>query len=158
MASSATFPATINGSIYPSIPNTQFPEQVFSAYQKPVGVALSGGGPRAMSCAMGQMRGLQDHAIYSLIGAISCVSGGSWFGTPFSYAPANYNDATLLGTQTPPSQLTVQGLQNLNYGNICFPLTAMIDSAITSVLTYQYNWNNVPWNKLWSRMLNVFFL
>lgn len=161
MASSATFPATINGSIYPSVPNTQFPETVFPEFnpaKKFIGVALSGGGPRAMSCAMGQMRGLLDSFLYNYIGAISCVSGGSWFGTPFSYAAASFSDATLVGTQTPPSQLTVQGLQNLNYGNICFPLTAMTDSAITAVLAYQYEWNNVPYNKLWGRMLNAFFL
>ncbi|AEW00009.1 hypothetical protein A4D02_25025 [Niastella koreensis] len=161
MASSATFPATINGSIYPSVPNTQFPETVFPEFnpaKKVVGVALSGGGPRAMSCAMGQMRGLLDSILYNYIGAISCVSGGSWFGTPFSYAAASFSDATLLGTQTPPSQLTVQELQNLNYGNICLPLTTMTDSAITAVLTYQYEWNDVPYNKLWGRMLNAFFL
>ena len=161
MASSATFPATINGSIYPSVPNTQFPETAFPAFdpaKKFIGVALSGGGSRAMSCAMGQMRGLLDSFLYNYIGAISCVSGGSWFGTPFSYAAASFSDATLVGTQTPPSQLTVQQLQNLNFGNICFPLTAMTDSAITAVLAYQYDWNNVPYNKLWSRMLNAFFL
>jgi hypothetical protein len=161
MASTATFPAYVTGSIYPSVPNPQFPEQAFPEFdssKKLVGVALSGGGPRAMSCAMGQMRGLLDSFISDAIGAISCVSGGSWFGTPFSFAPASISDGELLGTQIPPAQLSVQALQSLNPGNICFPLTTMYNSVITAILTYQYDINNVPWNKLWSRMLNAFFL
>lgn len=161
MASTATFPAYVTGTIYPSVPNTQFPEQAFTQFdpsKKLVGVALSGGGPRAMSCAMGQIRALLDSFIYDSIGAISCVSGGSWFGTPFSFAPAGFTDVQLLGTQTPPSQLTIQELQTIGPANICFPLTIMFNSAITTVLSYQYEINNVPWNKLWSRMLNAFFL
>ncbi|WP_440135078.1 hypothetical protein [Chitinophaga sancti] len=161
MANSANFPSFVTGNIYPSIPNTQFPEQVFPEFdpsKKPVGVALSGGGPRAMSCAMGQMRGLLDSFIADAIGAISCVSGGSWFGTPFSFAPATFSDAILLGTQIPPAQLTIQNLQNLDARNICFPLTIMENVAIGSVLAYQHEINDVPWNKLWSRMLNAFFL
>jgi|GEM_PF-2700245 len=161
MANSANFPSSVTGNVYPSIPNTQFPEQVFPEFdpsKKLVGVALSGGGPRAMSCAMGQMRGLLDSFIADAIGAISCVSGGSWFGTPFSFASATFSDAKLLGTQIPPAQLTIQDLQNLDVSNICFPLTAMENIAIGTVLAYQHEWNDVPWNKLWSRMLNTFFL
>lgn len=161
MASSATFPATINGSIYPSVPNTQFPETAFPEFnpaKKYVGIALSGGGPRAMSCAMGQMRALLSHPLYKYTGAISCVSGGSWFGTPFSFAPESFSDATLLGTQIPPSQLTLQALQQLDLYNICFPLTAMTDSFIALVLGSLYEIEKVPYNKLWSRMLNYFFL
>ncbi|HET9057974.1 MAG TPA: hypothetical protein VFN30_14095 [Chitinophagaceae bacterium] len=161
MANPAAFPASVAGNIYPNNPNAQFPESAFpqfSSSKRPVGVALSGGGPRAMSCALGQMRGLTKSFIADSIGAISCVSGGSWFGTPFSFAPTLFSDDELLGIQTPPSKLTVSALQSINTGNICLPLTWMSNSAITAVLTYQYEINDVPWNKLWSRMLNAFLL
>lgn len=161
MASTATFPATVTGSVYPSIPNPQFPEQAFSEFSPAsnlIGVALSGGGPRAMSCAMGQMRGLLDSSFFDAIGAISCVSGGSWFGTPFSFAPSSFTDEQLVGTQIPFNQLTPQNLNKIDFGNICLPLTTMYSAAITTVLLYQYNYNKVPWNKLWSRMLNAFLL
>ncbi|GGB18319.1 hypothetical protein [Puia dinghuensis] len=160
MANSANFPTSVTGNIYPDNPNPQFPEQLFPAFNPAnaiVGVAFSGGGARAMSAAMGQMRGLRNSLGYTDIGAISCVSGGSWFGTPFTYASSKYDDDTLLGLQTPPSQLTVEGLQNLNTNNICSALPQMTNGWVSAELGLLYL-IGVPYNRLWSRMLNFFIL
>jgi hypothetical protein len=58
-----------------------------------VGVALCGGGSRALTAAMGQLRGLEhltDSEGVSLLSrtrALSTVSGGSWAGLPWIYLP-----------------------------------------------------------------------
>ncbi|MGH8559217.1 MAG: hypothetical protein ACRESZ_17565, partial [Methylococcales bacterium] len=62
-----------------------------------VGVCLSGGGSRALTCGMGQLRALKHLQVNgrSLLGqvkAISTVSGGSWVGVPFLYLDENTGD------------------------------------------------------------------
>ncbi len=62
-----------------------------------VGVCLSGGGSRALTCGMGQLRALKHLEVngQSLLGqvkAISTVSGGSWVGVPFLYLDKNAGD------------------------------------------------------------------
>lgn len=81
--------------VYPSTQQPVYQElqlDRFSPSSHPIGVCFSGGGPRAMTCGMGQIRGLMQTPLYDLIGSISCVSGGSWFGAIFSFAdPSIYN-------------------------------------------------------------------
>lgn len=57
-----------------------FPEQTtdFLASTTNCGICFSGGGTRAMSAAMGQMRGLNNLGVLKNARYISCVSGGSW--------------------------------------------------------------------------------
>jgi len=62
----------------------------------PIGIALSGGGFRAATCAVGYMRGLHlttvDSKGSSLISQaqyLSSTSGGSWFNAAFSYKPSD---------------------------------------------------------------------
>lgn len=55
-----------------------------------VGVCLSGGGSRALTCGMGQLRALKHlqqngTSLLNQIKALSTVSGGSWVGAPFLY-------------------------------------------------------------------------
>ncbi|CAD0302421.1 hypothetical protein [Xanthomonas hortorum] len=42
-----------------------------------VGICLSGGGSRALSCALGQLRGLRSLGLLDKVAAISSVSGGT---------------------------------------------------------------------------------
>lgn len=77
------------------------------------GVCFSGGGTRAMNCAIGQMKGLKELGLWEDIGYISAVSGGSWASTIFTYYNKGaVNDDALLGAIIPPHEIT---LDTLNY-------------------------------------------
>lgn len=159
-----SIPATAQGLIYPSDPSAQFPEQAiqqYSAASGKVGVCFSGGGSRAMSAALGQMRGLRQSFLGDIIGAISCVSGGGWFGTLYSFAPSSYSLDTLLGPVQQPEDLTVDGLQSISSSCIGYPITQMYNSGVTAALTIllgEAYWKWIPYNRVWSRMLNIFML
>ncbi len=51
------------------------------------GVCISGGGSRSLSAAMGELRGLDALGLLPKIGWLSTVSGGTWAGTLFNWAP-----------------------------------------------------------------------
>jgi len=61
------------------------------------GVCISGGGSRALSATMGELRGLAALGLLPKIGWLSTVSGATWAGTLFNWAPLQWTDATLLG-------------------------------------------------------------
>src|ERR1700727_600233 len=68
-----------------------------------VGVCLSGGGSRALTAGMGQLRALNKitangQSLLAQAKALSTVSGGSWLGVPFIYLPpGSSSDAAYLG-------------------------------------------------------------
>lgn len=68
-----------------------------------IGVALSGGGSRAMTAAMGQLRGLRylvdenNNSLFSNVDYLSTVSGGSWLGATFTYLDNEFMDDDFLG-------------------------------------------------------------
>lgn len=81
------------------------------------GVCFSGGGTRAMNCAIGQMRGLRAIGLWDDIGYISAVSGGSWASTIFTYYNAGAaNDDQLLGNILAPGQITMDTLEFMPEG------------------------------------------
>ncbi len=70
------------------------------------GVCISGGGSRSLAAVMGELRGLEALGVLPQIGWLSTVSGGTWAGTLFNWAPAEISDAELLGPlELDPSQL-----------------------------------------------------
>jgi hypothetical protein len=74
------------------------------------GVCFSGGGSRALTCAMGQLRGLRTLGLLDSVFAISSVSGGTWASSLFTYLPASISDDDFLGEPVlDPSRLTVWG-------------------------------------------------
>jgi hypothetical protein len=80
-------------------------------------VCFSGGGTRAMNCAIGQMKGLQELNLWDDIGYISAVSGGSWASTIFTYyQDGAANDEQLLGKIMAPNQLTLKNLNEMPKG------------------------------------------
>ncbi|MCE4554741.1 hypothetical protein [Pelomonas cellulosilytica] len=84
-----------------------------------VGVCLSGGGSRALSCAMGQLRGLRHLGLLDRVSAISSVSGGTWANALFSYLPADISDDDFLGPVIlDPSTLTLSQLEQLSDNNL----------------------------------------
>ena len=87
----------------------EFPE--VSLHLPSTGVCFFGGGTRAMNCAIGQMKGLQELGLWEDIGYISAVSGGSWASTIFTYyRDGAKNDTELLGTIIPPNEITLDTL------------------------------------------------
>ena len=62
-----------------------------------VGVCFSGGGSRALTAAMGQLRGLTKLDLIKQTQYISGVSGGAWASTVYCYVPETISDDVLLG-------------------------------------------------------------
>ena len=92
----------------------RFPElELDEVISKPsIGVCFSGGGTRAMSATMGQLRALNHLGIIPNIRYISSVSGGSWASTIYTYYRAGASsDEELLGPITPPAEITDAHLQ-----------------------------------------------
>ena len=111
-----------------------FPEQTANLPATPnTGVCFSGGGTRALTAAMGQLRGLTSLNLMGNIRYISCVSGGSWAAAPYTYytsGPAN--DAELLGPITPPRKITMAGLAHLPKTCLGHTATQSLSGAIVA--------------------------
>ena len=96
---------------YWTIPDqtTVFPEHGLQDWPPPgstdTGICFSGGGARAMSAAMGQMRGLRELGVLGNARYMSCVSGGSWAGTIYTFVPATTDDSVLLGAYLAPEAI-----------------------------------------------------
>ena len=52
-----------------------------------IGLALSGGGSRAMAFHLGCLRALDDLGILERVGVLSTISGGSVVGALYAYTP-----------------------------------------------------------------------
>lgn len=73
------------------------------------GVCISGGGSRSLSAAMGQLRGLRHLGLLPSVSWLSCVSGGCWASTLYTYLPDRISDDTFLGQVVAPGDLHVFG-------------------------------------------------
>ncbi|MFO1496577.1 MAG: hypothetical protein U1F26_18195 [Lysobacterales bacterium] len=92
----------------PSVLNTASPEPQATASS--VGLCFSGGGSRALTCAMGQLRGLRALGLLDQTFALSSVSGGTWASSLYTYLPASISDDEFLGQiQLDPSKITIWG-------------------------------------------------
>ncbi len=146
--------------VYPSNQQPVYPElQIdrFSPSSHPIGVCFSGGGPRAMTAGLGQMRGLMHTPLYELIGAISCVSGGSWFGGAFSFAAPSISDGVLMGPVTQPGDITLDNAAMLAETSLAYGLTQIDNLAIGKAITEEI-FSGVPGNRLFARMINTILL
>ena len=75
---------------------------------KTVGLCFSGGGSRALSCALGQYRALDLLGLMGDVHYISSVSGGTWASAAYTFLPSEFDDADFLGPATlNPADLTV---------------------------------------------------
>lgn len=70
-----------------------------------IGVCISGGGSRSLSAAMGQLRGLHHLGLMENVSWLSCVSGGCWASTLYTYLPETVSDDTFLGSVAAPETL-----------------------------------------------------
>lgn len=136
-----------SGTTYP------WPEQQ-AGVQPNVGVCFPGGGTRALSAAMGQLRGMINQGIIQSVDYISCVSGGSWAAAPFTYYdPANITDADFLGPVTDPSAITQDGLGQLATICVGYGATQSLDKALWNA----YHVQKVDGDLLWITAVGTVF-
>ncbi|MFL6233915.1 MAG: hypothetical protein ACJ76N_12340 [Thermoanaerobaculia bacterium] len=140
-----------------------------------VGICLSGGGSRALSAGMGQLRGLSalelnGASLLSQTKAVSTVSGGSWLGVTFEFLTGDTSDSAYLNEYVAdPSQLVPTAepghpvseiLDELPEGNI----GAAVDSDLFSVPALAaeayilYKYLNTPPDFLWQALMGLHIL
>jgi hypothetical protein len=121
-----------------------FPEDELNL--KKTGICMSGGGTRAMVCAVGQLKGLVEIGLLDDVGYISCVSGGSWASVPFTYyTEGAIDDEVLLGSIIPPNELTLEGLKVLEPGFLAGAASApLLGNMLRDIRT-------TPADELWLR-------
>lgn len=168
----AFFPPTLRARIYPTVDATgarladfRFPEFERPRYRPethPIGVCFSGGGSMSAAASVGQMRGLHALGLLDQVGAISAVSGGSWFATIFSYAPTTIDDATLLGAVVEPGAITLDSLATLAPHYLAAPFTRFSTESLGAIKTAMMveigQQADPPFNRLYARTLNEFLL
>src|ERR1700756_5661962 len=99
------------------------------------GIAVSGGGSRSLTCAIGQYRALRYLRLLDKVAVISSVSGGTWASASFVYLPSTFDDDDFLGTPTPnPGSLTVSQLAQLSPNNLGNAPTRMDWNSVIEVL------------------------
>jgi hypothetical protein len=69
-----------------------FPETDLLADGPSLGVAFSGGGTRAATMALGQLRGLRRIGVLDQVRYVSAISGGAWAAVPFVYTKSLLED------------------------------------------------------------------
>jgi len=134
-----------------------------------VGLCLSGGGSRALTAGMGQMRALahleaNGAPLLAQISALSTVSGGSWLGVPWIYLAGPTTDADYLnGFVSDPNELVLKtdetqnpaaALDHLPAGNPGHNIGrhfAIRDLVLqTALLRARYR---TPWNMMWQVLI-----
>lgn len=130
-----------------------WPEQQ-AGVQPKVGICFPGGGTRALCATMGQLRGLLSFDFLKNVDYISCVSGGSWAATAFSYYQAGAtSDAELLGPITDPAHITLDGLSNVPTSSLGWGATQDLGDALDAAHDA-----GVPDDLLWAAAIGkVFF-
>jgi len=91
------------------------------------GICFSGGGTRALTCAVGQLRGLSALGLLDRVRYISSVSGGTWGSTPFLWGDGAASDEALLGPIVPPEETTLDALDTP------LPSTEILHTATTNL-------------------------
>lgn len=124
-----------------------------------VGVCLSGGGSRALTAGMGQLRALNylktsdGKSLLSQTKALSTVSGGSWLGIPFEMQSKHGID-TYLDCYADPATLTADSIKELPEGNIGQCVTSnfsVIDIAVQALLYRLFH--KTPTSMLWQTVI-----
>lgn len=135
-----------------------------------VGICLSGGGSRALTAGMGQLRGLEALGLLGKTRAISTVSGGSWVGVTFEYLPAGTSDDAYLNEyvadpgrlvpsatpgHTPPETLDVLPAGNVG-SSVATALFSVPALAVEAFLLFKLF--HTPANFLWQALIGLHIL
>ncbi|MCK5058201.1 MAG: hypothetical protein KAT34_16230, partial [Candidatus Aminicenantes bacterium] len=127
----------------------KFPEKV----RQSTGVCFPGGGTRALTAAMGQLRGLTQLKLIKNVGYISCVSGGSWASTAYTfYKTGAKDDSEFLGPITDPQDITMDGLGIISESCLGHTATTSLRHVLIKLML------KVPEDELWLRAISeVYF-
>lgn len=132
--------------------NYQFAEQEQNVKNN-TGVCFSGGGTRSLSAVVGQLRGLRHLGLIKNIDYISCVSGGSWASTAYTYYQSGPKDDTqFLGPMTEPKKLTLANLKELDPNCLGYTATKSLRNALWDLFT-----KGTPFDELWSRAIGQIY-
>jgi hypothetical protein len=129
-----------------------------------VGVSLSGGGSRALTAGMGQLRALRKlslrgQPLLAQVKALSVVSGGAWLGVPYVYLPpGGPSDTSYLGPWIEDqAALTPEMLEVLPAGNAGVPISSPMFSprllAVQALLLHTIL--QVPSDMLWQTLIGL---
>ena len=140
-----------------------------------VAICLSGGGSRALTAGMGQMRALRalksgNEDLVSLARALSTVSGGSWLGTTWSFLPPTTSDDAYLNefvadpSRLVPSQTEghsrAETLDELPHGNIGQAIAqesfSAVGLALKALLLHVHG--KVPVHDVWRTLIGLHIL
>ncbi len=152
--------STLNASILP-LPVVGAATETASLKAPPcsIGLCLSGGGSRALTCALGQLRALNHLGLMDQIFAISSVSGGTWANSLYTCLPASISDSDFLGEAVlDPGRLTEFGslpcaldqLTPNNLGRVPGRLGVLRD--IDEILRLRDAWG-YPESELWQGLI-----
>lgn len=148
-------PDTLNGRVWP-LANNNFSEAERTAINdigEPwLGVAISGGGSRSLSAAMGQLRGLTALGIMQKTTWLSCVSGGCWASTLYTYLPDTISDDVFLGAVQMPEQLTWHGTGHMDpqaLGSV--PQQLGVEVLAKKVI--EFHDNHIDEDRWWARVI-----
>ncbi len=137
--------------VYARVWTSGFPEHdVPGIIARPnAALCLSGGGNRALTTAMGALRGLHALGLMSRFRYISAVSGGAWATSIYAFCPPERaSDADLLGRIQPPEAVTRSALSApLPDKRLASPATADVRSFLLS------NLSCCPLDRLWERAI-----
>jgi hypothetical protein len=118
------------------------------------GVAMSGGGSRSLSCAMGQYRALKYLGLLDDVAVVSSVSGGTWASASFVYLPASFEDDDFLGAPTPdPASLTISQLDTLSDNNLGNAPTRLHWDSVIAILFHLKSKYGYSSDDLWQGMI-----
>ena len=157
---------TFTASLYPG---SKLSIDAFTGGRNPtpgnVGICLCGGGSRALSAGMGQLRALNHlctdngATLLSQTKAISTVSGGSWLGISFEYQNRVSDDIFLNSYIANPGDLTTADIKQLPAGNIGQQVTedfTVPDIALQALLYHLFA--KTPANMLWQTVIGKHIL
>ena len=112
-----------------------FAEEKLPQPPRKTAVCFSGGGTRAMAAAFGQLRGLHTLGLMDNVGYISCVSGGSWASTIYTYYRSGTNDDDdLLGPVTNPADITYTNLDQMPTSRLGYPATLSLRDVLLKLM------------------------
>jgi hypothetical protein len=129
-----------------------------------VGVSLSGGGSRALSAGMGQLRALRKltingQSLLAQVKALSVVSGGAWLGVPYVYLPPGApSDTAYLGPWIEDqANLTPEMLAVLPAGNAGVPISSPMFSPrlLAAQALLLHTALQTPPDMLWQTMIGL---
>jgi hypothetical protein len=111
-------------------------------------VCLSGGGSRALTCALGQLSSLNSlpapnnasETLLSQFQYLSSVSGGTWASVLYTFLPSNVSDADFLIEPAAPGALTAAAMETM--GSQCLGIVPQQFniSAIADYLGILWQW------------------